>query len=259
MSRTEIEDRNTRFEIDEIRPISDHILVEVIERGISEGGFWLPKGEKTECCYGRALKVGPGAVASSTGELMPVDIAPGDLVVSMQYAGERIVKGGKKYRLVRENGIWAKLKMDLESRSKTITEITPYSDHIVVRFDKEEKTLAGHLFLPSNPQTMFRTATIVSVGPGIRSPKTGALIRNSVSPGERVICMRYSGAQIWCGKEELRLQQDVDLLAVIGAGDKVDVIASQPEDIWKAPPHEAADMRNENYLAEHTERMNHGG
>jgi chaperonin GroES len=247
MSRTTISDINSKLDIQKIQPISDFALVEVIERGASAYGIILPHKERSECCYSKVISVGTGTRNQATGESYPMAVQPGDLAISMQYAGDHVHAAGHKYRIVREHGFWAKVTMDLTHRSKPVTDLEPLSDHILVEFEADEKTLSGRLFLPSNPQTKLRAATVVKVGPGMRHLKVGAIHPMELKPGDRVICMRYSGAEVKVGGKDLRLMQQVDVKCIIEKDARVDIVESQPGDM---APADAADVTAEREATE---------
>jgi co-chaperonin GroES (HSP10) len=228
MVRSVINDLSSKLSIDEIQPQGDHILIEVLERNRSKAGIIIPGKEKAECLYGKVLKVGNGECSPETGEYYGPGVKAGDIIMSVQYMGEKIQAIGKNYRLLREHGIWATLKIERKSEFDfEILEIHPYRDHILLKMAKEEKTLKGHLFLPSNPQAMFRMADVVSTGPGERRLATGVVIPPSVKAKDRVIVMRYTGCIMHMKGIEYRLSSEEDIMAIFeGLGD-VDCIAGQ--------------------------------
>lgn len=253
MSR-DIVDLAERIDISEVRPIRDYILLEVIERTRSASGLILPKAETTECLYGKVLAIGPGESSPRTGEVFHMDIKPGDYIMSVQYMGEKIQTLGKKYRLLREHGVWAKLKIEQTSNgSWDILEIQPYRDHIVVKMDGEEKNLKGNLFLPSNPQTMFRMATLVSAGPGPRDQKTGVVSDMGLSIGDRLVVLRYAGCIVKTRKAEFRVASFQDVEGVIDGSSVVDVLADptkfqKPVDDYEVIPDVEFDEMNKKTL-----------
>lgn len=237
-----ITDVTGSLKAEELQPVSDYVLIQVMERGVSGAGIIIPYKEKSECLYGRVIRVGLGECNPITGEYYPIGVKPGDIVMSVQYMGEKIQAIGKKFRLIREHGIWAKLKIEQRSELDwSITELEPYRDHVLLRMDREEKSLKGRVFLPQNPQTMFRLADVVSVGPGIRNNKSGTVAKVGVNAGERVICLRYAGCVVKVNGVEHRLASENDLEAVIDLDAKVDVHGgkyegSKPVDDYEVIP-----------------------
>lgn len=227
MPRSEISDLTCKIPVGALRPIGDYILIEVMERAISGAGIILPHKENTECLYGRVIGLGEGEVNPVSGKVHPIGVKLGDVVMSVQYMGEKVSALGKKYRLLREHGIWAKLTVNMKSETDwSIEGIEPYRDHILLQMDREEKSLKGHIFLPSNPQAMFRMANVIKVGPGRRYIKSDTVTPvDGVSAGDRVICLRYAGCIVRMNKQEYRLASEEDLQAVVD-GTEVDVIAT---------------------------------
>lgn len=226
MVRSINEDICGKLDISKIKPYGDHILLEVLERNRSAAGLIIPNKEKSECLFGRVLATGPGEMSPRTGEVFPMDIQVGDILMSVQYMGEKINSLGKKYRLLREHGVWAKLKVDFKSEYDfEITELMPYRDHLVVTMDKEEKSLKGHVYLPANPQAMFRLATMVSAGPGPRDKNTGVVSDMGLSKGDRLIILRYAGCIVRIGGVEHRVASWDDIEGIMDPATVVDVIA----------------------------------
>ena len=226
MPRSVISDIASRLSMDEIQPQQDHILIEVLDRNRSKSGLILPKKEQTECLYAQVIRCGPGEFSPETGQVWQMDVKPGDIIMSVQYMGEKIQAIGKNYRLLREHGIWAKLKIKRKGELDfDIEEIEPYRDHILLKMEKEEKSLKGHIFLPSNPQAMFRCAEVVAVGPGERKKTTGKVVPSDLKPGDKVIAMRYTGCIVHMKGVEYRLSSEEDIAAVFDG--VVDCIAGQ--------------------------------
>lgn len=214
MSRTEINDIAQRVDIDALQVLGDFILLEVIERGISAGGFYLPKGEQTSCRYGKVLKVGSGEVNPVTGAVYRMDYRPGDVLLFMDYAGDRLNVNGQKYRMIRAHGIWAKVTMDLTKPDKPILDVDPVSDHIVIRFPKTERSLSGILELPGDVQTKCRLGEVLKVGPGMRNMKGGHVVPMVTAPGDKIVVLRYSGANLTLPSGEVRLANEGDVHAI---------------------------------------------
>lgn len=244
MSRNEIVDLSGKLDVSKIKPYGDYILLEILERNRSAGGLIIPGKEKTECLYGRVIAIGPGEYSPRTGEVYPIGVKPGDIVMSVQYMGEKIQAIGKQYRLIREHGIWAKLSIETRGEHDwEIIDLEPYRDRILLKMDAEEKSLKGHVYLPSNPQAMFRLATLVKSGPGSRNKKTGVVSPVNMISGERLIVMRYAGCVVRINGVEHRVASSDDVEGVITKDTVVDVIADpnkhpQPVDNYDVIPDE---------------------
>lgn len=237
--------------VEMLRPISDNVLIEVIERRVSGTGIILPKAETTECLYGKVLAVGEGEVNPESGKVHPIKVKPGDYIMSVQYMGEKVESIGKKYRLLREHGIWAKVTLKFKSETDwAIEKLEPYRDHVLLKMDAEEKSIHGDIFLPSNPQTMFRVAQVVDIGPGKRMPKADKVTPiGGVERGDKVICMRYAGCVVRMKGVEYRLASEDDLEGVLPPDTQADVLMREesmpkPSDNYDVIPESHLDELN---------------
>jgi len=91
-----------------IKPLSDHILIEVIkEEEKTKGGIFLPdtaSKEKSE--EGKVIAVGPGK-KTEDGKIMMMSIKPGDKVLFSKYGPNEIKVNGKEYLIASESDILA--------------------------------------------------------------------------------------------------------------------------------------------------------
>ena len=74
------------------RPLADRVLVKrTDEEQTSEGGIVLTGSAAEKPSQGEVVAVGPGKT-SDNGDVQPISISEGDLVVFGQYAGSNTVK-----------------------------------------------------------------------------------------------------------------------------------------------------------------------
>ena len=74
------------------RPLADRVLVKrTDEEQTSEGGIVLPGSAAEKPSQGEVVAVGPGKT-SDKGDVQPISVNVGDLVVFGQYAGSNTVK-----------------------------------------------------------------------------------------------------------------------------------------------------------------------
>lgn len=74
------------------RPLADRVLVKrTDEEQTSEGGIVLPGSAAEKPSQGEVVAVGPGKT-SDNGDVQPISVNVGDLVVFGQYAGSNTVK-----------------------------------------------------------------------------------------------------------------------------------------------------------------------
>ena len=93
-----------------LQPLEDRIVVragEAEETTIS--GLVIPDTAKEKPQQGEVLAVGPGRRSDQTGELIPVDVAVGDVVVYSKYGGTEITSEGQDVLILNARDVLAKL------------------------------------------------------------------------------------------------------------------------------------------------------
>ena len=96
--------------LDSVEVVRDNVLVFVEQSDVStEGGILIAQTSKTESrpSTGEVVKVGPGRMASN-GELMEMEVSPGDMVKFRDYAGNEVEIEGKEYSVGKMADILAK-------------------------------------------------------------------------------------------------------------------------------------------------------
>jgi chaperonin GroES len=90
------------------KPLSNHVFLEPLEEEkVSKGGIVLPdSAEKEKPMKGKVLAVGPGKV-NDKGEVRPVAVKVGDMVLFKKYGPDEIEIDGKKYLVGDEDDILA--------------------------------------------------------------------------------------------------------------------------------------------------------
>jgi chaperonin GroES len=88
-----------------MRPLRDRILVERVEEQEQRvGGIIVPDTAKEKPQQGRVVAVGKGRV-NDKGEVFPLDVKEGDVVLFGKYAGSEIKIEGKEYLIIREEEV----------------------------------------------------------------------------------------------------------------------------------------------------------
>ncbi len=212
----DIEDHQDTIRIEDVRPIEDFLLIEVLRSTKSKAGLILPKGDNTETCIGRVVATGPGICFSETGAPWPMPWKPGDVVLTMQYMGERLERRGKEYRFIRNNGIWARLELG-DQDGRDVRKVFPAKDCILIEPEFESKSQGGIVLPKGDSHNVNCRGNVLAVNDGWPNPKTGAILLPSVKPGQQVLFRRYAGCDIEIRdrKQKVRLLQDADLYAVL--------------------------------------------
>ncbi|MGL1901573.1 MAG: co-chaperone GroES [Fibrobacterales bacterium] len=92
-----------------IQPLADRVVLEQVEaEEKTAGGLYIPDNAKEKPAQGKVVAVGPGKTADN-GELIAPELKKGDVVLYGKYAGTEIEDGSKKYLIMRESDILAKI------------------------------------------------------------------------------------------------------------------------------------------------------
>ena len=82
-------------------PLEDRILVERLEaEETTKSGIVLPDTAQEKPTKGKVLAVGPGKY-SDKGDLIPIPVKEGDIVVFAKYAGTELKLDGDDYLVMR--------------------------------------------------------------------------------------------------------------------------------------------------------------
>lgn len=99
-----------KLTLDSVDVVADNVLVFVDKsEQETEGGILIAKSNKSESrpSTGEVVKVGPGRMASN-GELITMDLQPGDMVKFRDFAGNEVTIEDKDYSVVKMNDVVAK-------------------------------------------------------------------------------------------------------------------------------------------------------
>ena len=89
-----------------IRPLRDRVVVRRKEEDeLSAGGILLPGSAKEKPNQGEVVAVGDGAVLDS-GEVRPVALTVGDVVIFGQYSGNAVKIDGEELIIMSESEIY---------------------------------------------------------------------------------------------------------------------------------------------------------
>jgi chaperonin GroES len=90
-----------------LTPLHDRVVVRRIEEKESiKGGIIIPDSAKEKQQEGEVIAVGSGK--REKGELIPLDVKPGDRVLFGKYSGTEIKLDDEEYLILREEEILAK-------------------------------------------------------------------------------------------------------------------------------------------------------
>jgi len=88
-----------------IRPLHDRVIVRRLEEEKkSAGGILIPDSAAEKPSTGEVIAVGTGKLLDN-GEVRPLDVKKGDVVLFGKYSGSETEVGGDKYLVLREDEI----------------------------------------------------------------------------------------------------------------------------------------------------------
>ncbi len=93
-----------------LQPLGDRIVVrpgDAEETTVS--GLVIPDTAKEKPQQGEVLAVGPGARSEHNGELIPVDVAVGDVVLYSKYGGTEVTVDGEDLLVLSSRDVLAKV------------------------------------------------------------------------------------------------------------------------------------------------------
>src|ERR1700735_4582136 len=94
-----------------LQPLEDRIVVRPSEaEETTASGLVIPDTAKEKPQQGEVLAVGPGRRSENTGEIIPVDVAVGDVVVYSKYGGTEITVDGEDLLILEVRDVKAKVK-----------------------------------------------------------------------------------------------------------------------------------------------------
>jgi len=88
-----------------VRPLHDRVIVRRLdEEAKSAGGIIIPDSAKEKPVQGEVIAVGNGKILEN-GNIRPIDVQAGDVVIFSTYAGTEIKLDGESFLMMREDDI----------------------------------------------------------------------------------------------------------------------------------------------------------
>ncbi|MFI5053208.1 MAG: co-chaperone GroES [Acidimicrobiia bacterium] len=93
-----------------LQPLEDRIVVRPGEaEEMTVSGLVIPDTAKEKPQQGEVLAVGPGRRSDQTGDLIPVDVSAGDVVLYSKYGGTEITVDGEDLLVLSSRDVLAKV------------------------------------------------------------------------------------------------------------------------------------------------------
>jgi co-chaperonin GroES (HSP10) len=224
MGRTEIDDVGARIDVATIQPLHDKVLVKLFDREKTASGSLYIKGTgTTSAVFGEVVAMGEGIENPiDPTNPFPFGFEPGDYVVKMRYSGDDLNLRIGPYSLVREHGIWARVKFKGDPATYNLASVEPRMNCVLVKMKQDPKSPGG-ILLPGGKDSKARCckAIVVKVSPGrwhAEAPEDcwqcgegQHRIPLGVEPGDEVIVHQYAGEDMEIDGEVFRLLQEGDI------------------------------------------------
>ena len=93
-----------------LQPLEDRIVVRASEaEETTASGLVIPDTAKEKPQQGEVLAVGPGRRSEQSGEIIPVDVAKGDVILYSKYGGTEITVDGDDLLVLSSRDVLAKV------------------------------------------------------------------------------------------------------------------------------------------------------
>ena len=100
-----------------LQPLEDRIIVQPGEaEQTTVSGLVIPDTAKEKPQQGEVLAVGPGRRSDQTGDIIPVDVKVGDIVVYSKYGGTEITDGGADLLILNARDVLAVVVADTKKK-----------------------------------------------------------------------------------------------------------------------------------------------
>ena len=92
-----------------IRPLEDRVIVTLDDKSeqTTSSGLVIPDTAKEKPQQGTVVAVGPGKRSEQTGELIPLDVEEGQIVLFSKYGGTEVKVEGEEYLILAARDILA--------------------------------------------------------------------------------------------------------------------------------------------------------
>ena len=102
-----------------LQPLEDRLVVRPSEaEETTTSGLVIPDTAKEKPQQGEVLAVGPGKRSEQTGDLIPVDVAVGDVIVYSKYGGTEIAVDGEDLLILTARDVLAKVDAGKSGKKK---------------------------------------------------------------------------------------------------------------------------------------------
>ncbi len=89
----------------QVKPLGDRLMVRRLEaEEVQRGGIIIPDTAKEKPQEAEVIAVGPGG-RTEKGDLIPMDVEPGQRILLGKYSGTEVEIGGEEYLILRQDDV----------------------------------------------------------------------------------------------------------------------------------------------------------
>ncbi len=100
------------------------------------------------------------------------------------------------------------------TKTKTLSNVKPLEDRIVVRPEEGEETTASGIVIPDTAKEKPQQGTVVAVGPG-KVLDNGQRQSMDVQEGQTVLFAKYAGTEFDLDGEDVLILRESDILGIL--------------------------------------------
>ena len=94
-----------------LQPLEDRIVVRpAAPEQTTASGLVIPDTATEKPQQGEVIAAGPGKRSDNTGDIIPMDVAVGDVVVYSKYGGTEVKYGGEEYLILSSRDLLAVIR-----------------------------------------------------------------------------------------------------------------------------------------------------
>jgi chaperonin GroES len=105
--------------------------------------------------------------------------------------------------------------MAAERRRRTMANVRPLHDRLLVKRIEESETVKGGIIIPDTAKEKPQEGEVIAVGNG-KTLDNGTKVALDVKAGDKILFGKYSGTDIKIDGEEYMILREDEVLAVIG-------------------------------------------
>ncbi|MDR1034860.1 MAG: co-chaperone GroES [Holosporales bacterium] len=92
----------------------------------------------------------------------------------------------------------------------------PLYDRVLVERTESESKTSGGIIIPDTAKEKPMEGSVIAVGPGTKSEKTGEVVQLQVKAGDRILFGKWSGTEIKIDGKDYIVIKESDIMGIFG-------------------------------------------